>query len=89
VAPQASVSDGLLDLVTVRDAPFARRLMLFTRARLGAHLGQPEVAHNRVRRCTISLADAPLLDVDGELRLARSPMVEFTSLHAALRVGVD
>ena len=88
VAPHADVSDGLLNLITVRDAPLARRLALFTRARLGAHLGQPEVEHERVRRCVVSLAEAPLLDVDGELRRASSPVVEFACLPVALRIGV-
>jgi diacylglycerol kinase (ATP) len=89
VAPDADASDGLLNLVTVRDAPLTRRLALFTRARLGAHLGQPEVAHARIRRCVLSLREGPpLLDVDGELRRASAPVVEFTCLPAALRIGV-
>jgi YegS/Rv2252/BmrU family lipid kinase len=88
VAPYADPGDGWLNLVTVRDAPLGRRLSLFTRARFGAHLGQPEVAHERIRRCVLSLREAaPLLDVDGELRRAGSPVVEFTCLPAALRIG--
>ena len=49
VAPGATVTDGKVDLVSVLDAPPGRRLQLFVRARLGTHIGQPEVELRRAR----------------------------------------
>jgi diacylglycerol kinase (ATP) len=88
IAPGASAGDGLLDLVTVRDASLVRRVALFGRARIGAHLDQPEVDHSQVWHCVVSLEAAPVLDIDGELRSARSSVVEFSCLPGALRIGV-
>ena len=67
VAPGATVTDGKVDLISVRDAAPLRRLQLFVRARLGTHLGQPEVERSPVSDITL-LFDLPaLLDADGEL----------------------
>lgn len=88
VAPRASVQDGLLDLITVRDATLARRAALLLRARIGRHLAEPEVRHTHVRHCVVTFARVPLLDVDGELRSAVSNIVEIECLPGALRMGV-
>lgn len=87
IAPPASVTDGLLDLVTVVDTPVVRRLPLFLRARLGAHLGQREVRHGQVQASIWHFDAPPLLDIDGELRMAPSAVVEITCLPRVLRVA--
>lgn len=88
IAPGASVSDGLLDLVTVRDAAIGRRARIFVRARLGTHLGQPEVARKQLNEGVLLFDEAPLMDIDGELRLASSPLVEIECLRGAIRMAV-
>jgi len=88
VAPGASVTDGLLDAIAVADAAPARRLGLFVRARLGTHLGQPEVSHRRVRRIRLHFDAPPLLDADGELHRPAEPTLDLRVVPAALRVGV-
>jgi diacylglycerol kinase (ATP) len=88
VAPGASVTDGLLDAVAVRDASPLRRLNLFVRARLGRHVGQPEVAYRRVRRIRLHLDEPPLIDADGELHALVDPTVDIGVLAGAIRIGV-
>ena len=88
VAPGASVTDGLLDLVTVRDATLLRRLALFGRVRMGRHLGAPEVRRQLVRTTTVVLDRPPLLDVDGELIQASGTEVSIACVPSRLRIAV-
>src|SRR5688572_4101893 len=89
VAPGATVTDGKVDLVSVRDATPGRRLQLFVRARLGTHIGQPEVELKRARRLTLAFDEAPLLDADGELHTLASREVIIRVVPGALRVGTE
>lgn len=88
VAPHASVTDGVLDCIAVGDARPGRRLNLFVRARLGRHVGQPEVHHRRVRRIRLHFDAPPLLDADGELHRSEEATLDLRVLPGALRVGV-
>ena len=74
VAPGASVTDGKVDVIAVRDAPPVRRLQLFVRARLGTHLDQPEVTRNPVADLTLRFDAPTLLDADGELHATASEL---------------
>lgn len=87
IAPDADVTDGALDVVTVRDAGVLRRAMILGRARMGRHLGLAEVEHRRVQSFTVTFPTAPELDVDGELMTARTPSIEVQCLAGALRVA--
>jgi diacylglycerol kinase (ATP) len=89
VAPNASVTDGLLDLVSVRDARPLRRLQLFLRARFGAHLGQSETALESTAAVTIRLEKRLLLDADGELHALESNEVNIRVQPQALSVGTS
>lgn len=84
IAPDASLDDGLLDLVYVRKASAARLLKLFPTIYFGAHLRAPEVIHHRVRR--LNIASDPPLDIfgDGEF-ICRTP-ADITVRPGALRV---
>lgn len=88
VAPHASVQDGLLDLITVRDASLPRRAALLVRARFGRHLAESEVGHAHIRRCVVTFSEPPVLDVDGELVRAASNAVEIECVTRALRLGL-
>jgi diacylglycerol kinase (ATP) len=87
VAPGATVTDGKVDLISVRDATPLRRLQLFVRARLGAHLSQPEVARSAVSDVTLHFDEPALLDADGELH-NMPPAVRVRVQPGAIRVGV-
>jgi diacylglycerol kinase (ATP) len=89
VAPGATVTDGKLDLISVQDATSWRRLQLFVRARLGTHIGQPEVERRLATKLTLNFEEAPLLDADGELHTLRSTELRVRVDPGAIRVGVD
>ena len=88
VAPGATVTDGKADLIAVRDAEPFRRLQLFVRARLGTHIGQPEVGRGTTDRVTLFFEEAPLLDADGELHQLGSTELRIRVQTAALRIGI-
>jgi diacylglycerol kinase (ATP) len=87
VAPGASVTDGKVDLVSVRDAPPGRRMQLFVRARLGTHIGQAEVERRQVASARICFDQPPLLDADGELHALSSVELTIRVQPGAIRVG--
>ena len=87
IAPGATVTDGKVDLVSVRDATPGRRLQLFVRARLGTHIGQPEVERRPVSRLRLHFDTAPLLDADGELHVLESTELCVRVDRGAIRVG--
>lgn len=87
VAPGATVTDGRIDLVSVRDAVPWRRLQLFVRARLGTHIGQPEVERRPVPEVRVHFDEAPFLDADGELHRLTSSELKIRVAHGALRIG--
>ena len=88
VAPGASVTDGRLEVVSVRDARPLRRLQLFARARVGTHEGQVEVERRSAERLTLRFDEPLLLDVDGELHAIESTELHVRVAPAAIRVGV-
>ena len=87
VAPGATVTDGRLDLISVLDARPLRRLQLFVRARLGSHVGQPEVERRPVERVRLFFEDPPLLDADGELHQIAATELQIRISAGAIRVG--
>jgi diacylglycerol kinase (ATP) len=89
VAPGATVTDGKVDLIAVRDADPMRRLQLFVRARLGTHIGQPEVNRAPVAKLLIQFAEKPLLDADGELHAIDATELRIRVDPGAIRVGTN
>jgi diacylglycerol kinase (ATP) len=86
IAPRASVTDGKLDIGLFRDTGVIGRLRVFAGAFRGTHLGLPSVTSERVSSVTLRFSDPPLMEVDGELRQARSSTVNLECLPAALSV---
>jgi YegS/Rv2252/BmrU family lipid kinase len=69
MAPEAELTDGLLDLVVVRKLSFTKLVRESPRLYLGAHLGLPEVEHGRVRSLEARAVDPAreiLVELDGE-----------------------
>ncbi|MGH7713170.1 MAG: diacylglycerol/lipid kinase family protein, partial [Gemmatimonadaceae bacterium] len=86
LAPSASINDGLLDFVAVRDmGPFARVRTLLTAAR-GKHLGLPGVEHSRAASFELRFETPPLFEADGELVQADRPDLMVRCEKQRLRV---
>jgi diacylglycerol kinase (ATP) len=88
IAPNASISDGALDIVTVRDANPLRRVALLWGTTRGTHVGAPEVRVRHARRARIDFDAPPLFDADGDLFQATSSSVEIAVLASRLRLAV-
>lgn len=86
IAPSASPHDGLLDAISIYDAPVLRRAALFRAAIAGRHMHLPEVRSHRAEKVTLRFETPPPLEADGEYRLASAPKVEVQCLPSALRV---
>lgn len=86
IAPEASLTDGELDVVVIGDASPLRRARLFAAAMRGSHLALPEVESSRGSALTIRFRAPPIYEADGELRRAASTAVEVACLPRALRV---
>jgi diacylglycerol kinase (ATP) len=73
IAPDASLEDGLLDLVIIEKLPRHLLLALFPRVYRGSHIKHPCVHHLRVQRAKLS-ADRPLTCfADGEALMPLPP----------------
>ena len=87
VAPQADPSDGLLDVLVLRETPRWRMILdLLPRVYLGAHLGHARVTVARGRHVTVHSASQLPLEMDGEL--VGTSDVELTVLPGAITVLV-
>ncbi len=86
IAPTASVIDGELDVGFVGDVSLIGRARIFARALRGTHLGLPSVKAERAKTMTLRFTDPPIMELDGELRQARSSTVMIECLPRALSV---
>ena len=84
MAPDASVEDGLLDVVRVRSVTRRRLLRLFPTIFEGSHTAAPEVTVERARRVRLEAAPGEPVLADGEVR-GRLPL-DIECLAGALRV---
>ncbi|HYV98267.1 MAG TPA: diacylglycerol kinase family protein [Gemmatimonadaceae bacterium] len=88
IAPQASLTDGKLDAISIHDASAFGRLRLFGAAAKGTHIGQPEVTAEQATRFSLKFGSVPAYETDGEYRRASSAALEVTCIPQALRVVV-
>jgi diacylglycerol kinase (ATP) len=86
IAPSASVLDGKLDACFFSDSNVVERAKLFVGALRGTHLGMRAVSTASVEQLTLTFARPPSMEVDGELRIARSTTVELKCVPRALSV---
>jgi diacylglycerol kinase (ATP) len=86
IAPQASVTDGLFDLVVVGEVAGLELLRRLPQVYLGKHIHARPVRHIRAREVVLEpLAPLPVFDVDGETYA--SGRARFALLAGALRVA--
>ena len=88
IAPKASLTDGQLDAVAIRDASPLRRVRLFGAVVRGTHGHLPDVDVERSPSFTVRFPSPPAYEVDGEYRRAVSSTLEITSVPRALRLVV-
>jgi len=86
IAPEASVLDGALDVCVVRDANVLERARLFATALRGTHGRLASVRTFRTPGITLSFPSPPAIEIDGELRQARSSEVRIECVPHALTV---
>ena len=86
IAPDATVTDGMLDAVMIRDANIGRRLRMFAAASSGAHLRFGEVTVERAQSFVLAFEKPPVFEADGELYAAQTREVTVDCLPRALNV---
>jgi diacylglycerol kinase (ATP) len=86
IAPSASVLDGQLDGCFVGDANVLERMRVFAGAFRGTHGGLPSVRTQLIRDMTLGFVEPPMMEVDGELRQARSANIRIECVPRALNV---
>jgi diacylglycerol kinase family enzyme len=89
MAPEATLTDGLLDLVVVKKLSLAKLVCESPLLYLGAHLGLSEVEHGRVRVVearSVNPVTEVLVEIDGEVE-DRLP-ARFEIRRRALRIRI-
>ncbi|MEO7521606.1 MAG: hypothetical protein ABIW79_07295, partial [Gemmatimonas sp.] len=86
IAPGASVTDGALDMIAIRDASTFRRLTLLARATRGAHMHLEETEHATVSEALVQFDEPPQFEADGEPHRAGSARVRVACIPGALNV---
>lgn len=86
IAPHASMVDGELDVCLIGHTSLIGRVRLFAGALRGTHVGRPSVTTTRAGSVTLAFSEPPMMEVDGELRQARSSTVQIECLPRALSV---
>lgn len=84
VAPTASMDDGLLDVLAVRELSLLRVLPKLVKLYGGRILGDPAVRHLRAARIRIETDPPVIVQADGQV-LPQTP-AEFSVLRRAIRV---
>ena len=88
IAPGAELADGLLDAVSILDAPPLGRIGLFVATTRGTHTADPRVITEQASRFTLRFPAPPAYETDGEYRRAESDVLEIECVPNALRVVV-
>jgi diacylglycerol kinase family enzyme len=86
IAPTASVIDGKLDFCLFGDANVLGRARRFAAALRGTHLTLPGVTGLKADTLTLTFAEKPAMEMDGELRQATSRIVKIECVPRALSV---
>lgn len=86
IAPGARPDDGLLHACRIMDAPPVARLHLFNLAEKGRHVSSNRVELLHGQRFRLTFEAPPRFEMDGDLRIASSHILEARVLPAALRV---
>jgi diacylglycerol kinase (ATP) len=83
IAPEASIDDGLLDIVLIPKRPAAELAMLAAQVAMGTHLSSDAIVFRRAAKLTVNSKPGMWFNVDGEL-VGNEP-ARFEILPRALR----
>lgn len=86
IAPGARPDDGRLHACRIMDAPALTRLKLFNLAEKGRHVSSDRVELLHAERFRLTFDLPPRFEMDGDLRLASSSVLDVRVLPGALRV---
>ena len=86
IAPTASVTDGKLDFCLISDTSLLGRVRTFAGALRGTHLELPGVTSTKAESMSLTFADPPAMEVDGELQQATTRTVRIECVPNALTV---
>lgn len=86
IAPDARLTDGLLDTLVLGDLSKADLVRNVPSVYSGTHITHPKISIRRARNIEVTSPDRPLLQADGEM-LGAAP-ANFTVVPAALRLLV-
>jgi diacylglycerol kinase (ATP) len=67
IAPEASIDDGLLDIVLIPKRPAAELALLAAQVALGTHLSSNAIVFKRAAQLTVNSKPGMWFNVDGEL----------------------
>lgn len=86
IAPTASVTDGSLDFCLIADNNVFGRVRIFVAALRGTHLALPGVTSIKAESLSLTFADSPAMEMDGELQQTTSRTVRIECVPKALAV---
>lgn len=86
IAPTASVTDGKLDFCLLSDNNVLGRVRIFAGALRGTHLTLPGVTSIKADSLSLTFAESPAMEMDGELQQATSRTVRIECVPKALTV---
>ena len=66
LAPEASILDGLLDVVLIKNADLAELANIFVNVLTGEHIRHPKVTYYKTKELTINSQNNIFIDIDGE-----------------------
>lgn len=76
IAPEASITDGKLDMVLCQKLPLLKRLKYLPVIKKGKHMHLPFVIHRMQEKFIIQYEQEMAIQIDGELRYAKELLVE-------------
>jgi len=86
IAPKASITDGLLDIILIQERSAAELALLAAQVALGKHLSSDAIVFRRATKVTVNSKPGMWFNVDGEL-VGNLPAT-FEVLRRALRFVV-
>lgn len=87
LAPDASLSDGLLDVLLLRKCNLAEFLRIATAAQRGEHINDPHIVYFQTNELQVTTPDYVQLNLDGEF--GGTLPVKFSLLPKHLQIIVD
>lgn len=67
IAPKASIDDGLLDIILIKERPAVELALLAAQVALGNHLSSDAIVFRRAAKVTVNSRPGMWFNVDGEL----------------------